>query len=588
MGLLSKATELLKEEIRKIEATKKLSTTTVNPTVAKSNQAVKPTAPANTIRPMATPNLNRGTYPTAKPAIKMPAQTEVKPATAPRPTAPRPVASRPVASHPVASRPTVTTNTTVATSKPVNPQPTVDSHTTKMAAARIRSNAIALNPNRHTTGFIPVTNKPVHPKSMRKTNTNAYMMANAAGYGHFQGSAPRPTMNQTMPTNQPMMSMNQNAGRPTPTPNQQPARPTTSQQYSSSRPMTTGRSATAATMPSRANTMTRPSATTSNRSATTMSRPSTMMTRPQTAGNQKTAVRPARKARRIIPARKGNRVVAIKIDTPKILKLVSALALTFSLQIGMLNVITNMESTIGPVNYNLDNFYNPKIELSNQGHQKTQKVSKLKKQTTKTVVKAEKQNQNVAAKKEEVKPTVIVANQKATQNTVIEKSIQEFTQGLQSQFTQRDREVFAKMIYGEAGRGIDPFEVGHVALNRLASGRFGKTLTEVITAKRQFDGFSEKHPIDKDCLAIANELIAEFELNDCKPFCNYYYFYTHPEKHLGQKYNRNIFMSGVEWRPYARENYTETYCQRATEHAAHYHAQRNNQKAATHVATLTR
>ena len=85
-----------------------------------------------------------------------------------------------------------------------------------------------------------------------------------------------------------------------------------------------------------------------------------------------------------------------------------------------------------------------------------------------------------------------------------------------------------------------------------------------------------------------NELIAEFEANDCKPFCNYYYFYTHPEKHLGAKYNRNIFMEGIEWKPYARENYSEKYCSKANEHAAHYHAQRNKEKAATQIAALTR
>ena len=575
MGLLSKATTLLKEELQQ---TKKLSTAVINPTVVKSN-ITKPATSATTIRPMATPVATRATtMPVSKPAsIKMPTQTVVKPAVTQKPAeSTKPTTARPVA-------------------QPTNSQVRPVSQTSaRLASARVRNNSINLNPNRHTTGFIPVSNKPVHPKTMRKTNANAYMMANASGYGYFQGNNPRATMSQTVTNGQPMMSANQFNGRPNPAQSSQGTRPISTQQ-STSRPMTMGRPATSSTMTNRSSTMSRPSVNTTRRPATTMSRPLTTMTRPTTNVKPTNNVRPQKKGLKQLIARKvgQNRVVARKVDTPKVFKLITAVAMTFALQLGLMNAIMTIDNTYTlPTSISLENFYNPRIEqVANNG-----KVAPMKKQKANKVAETQKETQQVATQKQEEKQApkqaqqpeqkVVVAN--SAQNTVIEKSVQEFTKGLQSQFTQRDREVFAKMIYGEAGRGVDPFEVGHVALNRLASGRFGKTLTAVITAKRQFDGFSENHPIDKDCLAIANELIAEFEANDCKAFCDYYYFYTHPQKHLGQKYNRNIYMSGIEWRPYARENYTETYCSKATEQAGHYHAKRDNQKATTPVVAMSR
>ena len=199
-----------------------------------------------------------------------------------------------------------------------------------------------------------------------------------------------------------------------------------------------------------------------------------------------------------------------------------------------------------------------------------------------TIQRAEEQRYAHAKVKEAIlKQEVALKERQPEQPTMtnthsVDQAVQKFTQGLQSKFTQQDREVFAKMIYGEAGYGADPFEVGHVALNRL-SAQFGKTLTEVITAKGQFDGYNEKNPIDKDCLAIANQLIAEYEANGCKKFCNYYYFYTHPKKGQGLKYNRNIYMSGAKWVPFNINNYSESYCSTSIKQSEQYYAERDCQ-----------
>lgn len=572
MGLLSKATTLLKEELQQ---TKKLSTAVINPTVVKSN-ITKPTTSATTIRPMVTPVATRTTtMPVSKPAsIKMPTQTVVKPAVTQKPAeSTKPTTARPVA-------------------QPTNSQVRPVSQTSaRLASARVRNNSINLNPNRHTTGFIPVSNKPVHPKTMRKTNANAYMMANASGYGYFQGNNPRATMSQTVTNGQPMMSTNQFNGRPNPAQSSQGARPISTQQ-STSRPMTMGRPATSSTITNRSSTMPRPSVNTTRRPATTMSRPLTTMTRPTTNTKPANNVRPQKKGLKQLIARKvgQNRVVARKVDTPKVFKLITAVAMTFALQLGLMNAIMTIDNTYTlPTSISLENFYNPRIEqVANNG-----KVAPMKKQKANKVAETQKETQQVATQKQEEKQApkqaqqpeqkVVVAN--SAQNTVIEKSIQEFTQGLQFQFTQRDREVFAQMIYGEAGYGADPFEVAHVALNRLASGLFGDTLTEVITAKRQFAGFNENHPIDKNCLAIGNQAINDFIANGCKPFCKYIYFHTHKNKGLDKKYNRNVFKEGLWWEaPILPDlpGYSEEYCPTALQQAERYYAQRKLRQTEYH------
>ena len=641
MGLLSKANILLKAEQAKINAAKKLSTTTIKPTASINAANTKTT----TIQPMATPkHAPRPTTPVvAKPTtIKLTDHPQVKQAapvvnqnapiikpTTPiakpvtpvvKPTAPVTKQAVPTTVKPAAQRlmEAVQAAAKVEAQKPANtmvkpatqpaPVTTVNQNTQQPATAETKltqstiqnnniqtnqpiientmqffNNSLKLNPNRHTSGLIPVSHKPVHPVRNVAANTQA-RTANVAG-NHQQNAFYGSRNNQPQQTNQQQT-------QPTMVNRQEPKSiQSSTMPYGTLRPnAVVNQSSTYQTSINRPNNIhpTRPITGTPNYST----RPTTItMTRPgnNTTTTKTAAPRPATKKTFIQNlvqkfAKKKNRVVAKKMKTLEKVKLVSSIALLALLQLGTVAFIVqteNMEFTYK--GFHPEELYPNKIEQVAKPEQNKQITA-----TNTTTITVNNKTQVATKQVEKTQQTKSVQQVQPAQNTVVEKSIQQFTQGLQSQFTQRDREVFAQMIYGEAGRGVDPFEVGHVALNRLASGRFGKTLTAVITAKRQFDGFSEKHPIDKDCLAIANELIAEFEANDCKPFCDYYYFYTHPDKHLGAKYNRNIFMSGVEWRPYARENYSEKYCSKANEHAAHYHAQRNKEKAATHIAALTK
>lgn len=634
MGLLSKANILLEEEQAKINVAKKLSTTTIKSTASINAANTKTT----TIQPMATPkHAPRPTTPvvTKTTTIKLtdhPQVKQVAPVVKPvapvtkqaTPTTVKPAAQRLMEAVQAASKVEAqkTTNTVV---KPTTQQvtvTTVNQNTQQPATAETKltqpiinnstktnnqktettmeffNNTLRLNPNRHTSSLIPISHKPVHPVRNVATNTQA-RIANVAG--NYQQNAFYGSRN-----NQPQQT-NQQQTQPTMVNRQEPKSiQSSTMPYGTLRPNTVvNQSSTYQTNINRPNNIypTRPITGTPNYST----RPTTItMTRPKnnTTTTKTAAPRPATKKTFIQNlvqkfAKKKNRVVAKKMKTLDKIKLVSSFALLALLELGTAAFIIqteNMEFTYK--GFHPEELYPNKIEkvvtqeqqatqtnnvvvtatASKQQVAKTNTASTTQKQATTTQAKPATANKATTTT---ITPTP-TATKQVTNNNNIKHPAPKF------QFTQRDREVFAKMIYGEAGRGVDPFEVGHVALNRLASGRFGKTLTAVITAKRQFDGFSENHPIDKDCLAIANELIAEFEANDCKPFCNYYYFYTHPEKHLGAKYNRNIFMEGIEWKPYARENYSEKYCSKANEHAAHYHAQRNKEKAATHLAALTR
>lgn len=582
MGLLSKAVTLIKEEQRKAEVAKKLTTATVKPTVVKTNATLN-TAKPQTIRPMVTPNITNS---------KMPDRT---------------VSTIKLSTLNQTANQTPTTRVAQVNQKPATSvQPNVQAQQqlrqkTKTVMEFDLFDKPELDPNRHRSSLIPVSYKAVHPtlkQEVSKPNI-ANTVNVVASYRNQMPQQVQVASNQTNPR----MNTNMNARMAT----RMTSSPVMMSNQQSSGPVTPTTRPTAMTRPatysSATSSMPRPTSTTMVRPNSAV-RPNTT-TRPNPAINTTTAPRPASTLNTKKIKTKRNRVVIKKRTLLKIGKLVSALALAFTIQLGTLNFINLLETNaIELPTFNPEKFFPQtteqvatkmeKIEAAKKIKQNVKNIQEQNATTTATTKQASIQ-QLPSQTQQQSKQTVALA--KTPHNAIIEKSIQAFTQGLQSKFTQRDREVFAKMIYGEAGYGIDPFEVGHVALNRLASGRFGKTLTEVITAKRQFDGFSEKHPIDKDCLAIANQLIAEFEANGCKAFCDYYYFYTHPEKYNKEtgkfqaKYNRNKFKKNIMWeKPVLPDlpGYSEEYCAKATEQAAHYHAQRNKEKAATHIAALTR
>lgn len=80
---------------------------------------------------------------------------------------------------------------------------------------------------------------------------------------------------------------------------------------------------------------------------------------------------------------------------------------------------------------------------------------------------------------------------------------------LLSPYSKTEIEAFARLIYGEAGRGADAFEVAHTVGNRYASGRFGKTLMDVITAENQYVGYRASNKLTKKHYSTACIMLAD-------------------------------------------------------------------------------
>jgi hypothetical protein len=71
-------------------------------------------------------------------------------------------------------------------------------------------------------------------------------------------------------------------------------------------------------------------------------------------------------------------------------------------------------------------------------------------------------------------------------------------------FTDDDIEMLAKMVFGEA-RGCTPEEQSLVVwtvLQRVDAPDWQNTIREVVTARRQFVGYRESHPVDPDIYAL--------------------------------------------------------------------------------------
>ena len=622
MGLLSKASTLLKENQAGKSTTKKLTTSTINPTASKSNMSSN-SVNATTISPMTTANVKR----TA--TVNRPTRVVTNPTTIKLPNQPVTEVANP---KPVV-KPATTTNTikvekkieptkqsfqTTKTVAQTTPQPTTQAAPTtkttitetKQTTNQLRrpqivtmdsfSNLANLNPNRHRNGFIAVTHDPVHPQ---RQAASAQARINHAG-GNYQGNLTnRTAMNQAALNGQPNVMKTNQSVRPSMTQNTA-TRPNTMSQTTTSRPATIAQQTSVAgsynntghpVMPQ--SNAPRPNG---NQRATYGSRPNaTIMTNPNSSIRPATATRPAMPTRKP----KAKRVTHKKRNPLKICKLVSTAALAMFLTFGSIVFINNVESEIyKPHKVDLSKYFPDKTELVAKAEAKMKEnrakinananLKQNQSQTTVVTVAAPK----VAENKAKIAPTQAkpattnkattttitptpTATKQVTNNNNVKHPAPKF------QFTQRDREVLAKMIYGEAGYGTDPFEVTHVALNRLASGLFGKTLTEVITAKRQFAGFNENHPIDKNCLAIGNQAIDDFIANGCKPFCKYIYFHTHQKKGLAKKYNRNVFKEGLWWEaPILPDlpGYSEEYCPTALQQAERYYAQRKLQQTEYH------
>ena len=87
-------------------------------------------------------------------------------------------------------------------------------------------------------------------------------------------------------------------------------------------------------------------------------------------------------------------------------------------------------------------------------------------------------------------------------------------EGLHSEITQQEIDMIAQTVYGEAV-GCNTYEQSLVIwciLNRLDSGKWGYRITNVLTAKEQFHGYSSKHPVDSDIRLLVEDVIYRWEM----------------------------------------------------------------------------
>ena len=156
----------------------------------------------------------------------------------------------------------------------------------------------------------------------------------------------------------------------------------------------------------------------------------------------------------------------------------------------------------------------------------------------------------------------------------------------QSSVSEQDRDDLARMLYGEAGRGVDAIEVLHTVLNRKASPLFKGTMHDIITAKNQYIGFKTTHPVDRKLRAMVDYVVDEWEANGCKPIddCDRYYFVT-GKPGINNKFEVSAKNSQGRWVSYAKKNYDKPghYCDKAYEQYAKFNQTYNYRLAQHHV-----
>ena len=78
--------------------------------------------------------------------------------------------------------------------------------------------------------------------------------------------------------------------------------------------------------------------------------------------------------------------------------------------------------------------------------------------------------------------------------------------------TTKDVEMIARAVWGEA-RGLSDFEQSMVVwciLNRVDA--YNSSISKIVTAEGQFHGYSSKHPVDKEILAIVKDVLARWQM----------------------------------------------------------------------------
>jgi hypothetical protein len=101
--------------------------------------------------------------------------------------------------------------------------------------------------------------------------------------------------------------------------------------------------------------------------------------------------------------------------------------------------------------------------------------------------------------------------QLATLQSAVEKQMEsEKLQEIVIPFSEEEIIIVVKTLHGEAHCVKSKAEramVVWVILNRYDSGKFGKTLTEICTAPRQFTGYRADNPVDEECVELVKDVM---------------------------------------------------------------------------------
>lgn len=94
-------------------------------------------------------------------------------------------------------------------------------------------------------------------------------------------------------------------------------------------------------------------------------------------------------------------------------------------------------------------------------------------------------------------------------------------------WTDEEVTAIARTLSGECyeDKPHDKRLVAEVILNRTSDGRWGNTVTEVVTAKSQFHGYwNPSRDISENDLEIATNALRDWHANGCKALSDYLFF----------------------------------------------------------------
>ena len=100
-------------------------------------------------------------------------------------------------------------------------------------------------------------------------------------------------------------------------------------------------------------------------------------------------------------------------------------------------------------------------------------------------------------------------------------------------FSDEEVQAIVRTLAGECydDKLEDKKKVTEVILNRVSNEKFGKTVTEVVSAKGQFCGYwKQSRPVSESDIQIAEETLERWYTNDCKALSEYLFFRSGPNR----------------------------------------------------------